>query len=54
MGRFTLATVAAGLLIAGSIYAEELKSGLQTGDKVPVFNPLHITGDGAGARACPV
>ncbi len=54
MIRFTLATVAAGLLFIGNANAEELKSGLQAGDKVPVFHPLHINGADAGTKACPV
>ena len=54
MGRITLATVAAGMLFVGVTNAAELKSGLQVGEKVPVFHPLHINGNSAGTKACPV
>jgi hypothetical protein len=52
MGRIALAAVAAGLLFVGSTNAEEFKSGLQAGTKVPTFHPLHVNGESAGTKAC--
>jgi hypothetical protein len=44
------------LLLAGSLTAAEgLRSGPQVGStKLPVFNPLNVTGAQAGSRACQV
>ena len=53
MTRSLLSVVAAGAL-AGLAFGGELKSGLQSGQKVPVFHPLHVTGPSAGDKLCPV
>jgi len=44
------------VLLTGSLIAGEgLKSGPQPGDMVPgPFNPLNVTGDNAGSKACQV
>ena len=45
------AAVAAAL--AGAVVAADLKSGPQTGDKVPgAFHPYNVTGEDAGKTAC--
>ena len=46
------ASLAIALLVSGAMAAEALKSGLQPGDKVSPFNPLHINGSGAGEKSC--
>lgn len=51
--RSTLgASLAAMLLMSGTLAAAELKSGPQVGKRVVPFNPLHITGSGKGGKAC--
>jgi hypothetical protein len=53
MVRHTIAGVAAVALVAGFAVAAELKSGPQTGEKVPgPFHPLNINGEDAGKKAC--
>ncbi len=44
------------VLLTGSLMAGEgLKSGPQPGDMVPgPFNPLNVTGDNAGSKACQI
>jgi len=50
--RTTVATLAT-LLVAGAVSAGDLKSGPQTGEKVPgPFHPLNVTGEDAGKQAC--
>ena len=46
------ASLAAVLLIGGTVSAEEVKSGPQIGKRVTPFNPLHVTGSGKGGKAC--
>jgi len=48
------ASLAIGLFVLGSALAgENLKSGPQVGEKVPgPFEPLNLTGDKAGEKAC--
>ena len=53
MTRSLFAVVAAGAF-AGFALGGELKSGLQPGQKLPVFNPLHVTGASAGDKQCPI
>ncbi len=53
MTRSLLSVVAAGVF-AGLGLGAELKSGLQPGQKLPVFNPLHVTGANAGEKQCPI
>lgn len=53
MVRKTIAGLAAVALVAGFAVAAELKSGPQTGEKVPgPFHPLNINGEDAGKKAC--
>ena len=53
MMRKFLAGVAAVAVVAGGLYAGELKSGPQAGSKVPgPFHPLNVTGEDAGKKAC--
>lgn len=43
----------AGLLLAASAGAAEIKSGLQPGEKLPgPFHPLNINGSRAGQKNC--
>jgi len=53
MIRILLSVVAAGLLAAAA-QSDEIKSGLQAGDKVSPFNPLNVTGSSAGEKRCQV
>lgn len=53
MNRHLLSVAVAGLL-AGVAMGADLKSGLQSGDKVSPFNPLNVTGSSAGEKACQV
>jgi hypothetical protein len=53
MTRSLLSVVAAGAF-AGLALGGDLKSGLQPGQKVPVFHPLLVTGPSAGEKQCPV
>ena len=52
--RFSLgASLAVALLVGGVMAEEALKSGPQPGSsKLPPFNPLHVTGKGAGGKQC--
>ena len=53
MVRHTIAGLAAVALVAGFAVAAELKSGPQTGEKVPgPFHPLNINGEKAGQKNC--
>jgi hypothetical protein len=53
MVRKTIAGIAAVALVVGFAYAAELKSGPQTGEKVPgPFHPLNINGEKAGEKQC--
>jgi hypothetical protein len=47
-------SVAAVLLVSFAAAAGGLKSGPQPGDTPEPFNPLHVTGKGAGGKNCPV
>jgi hypothetical protein len=41
------------VLLSGSTFAADLKSGPQVGSrKIPAFNPLHCTGSGSGGKSC--
>lgn len=53
MPRSLVSAVAVGLL-AGLAHGADVKSGLEPGKPVPVFNPLHVTGKSAGEKQCPV
>ncbi len=55
-GRIALGASLAIVLLTGSLMAAELlKSGPQPGDMVPgPFNPLNVTGDNAGSKACQI
>lgn len=53
MTRYLVSAAAVGM-IAGLGLGAELKSGLQPGKSVPVFNPLLVTGPDAGQKRCPV
>src|SRR5262249_23144887 len=52
--RIAVASALAVALLAGGLWAAEaLKSGPQTGDKVPgPFHPLNVTGEKAGKKFC--
>jgi hypothetical protein len=51
--RLMLGTsLAAVLLMGGTVSAEDVKSGPQVGKSVHPFNPLHVTGSGKGGKAC--
>ena len=53
--RLTAGTsLAVALLVGSALAADSLKSGPQVGDHVGVFEPLHLTGSGAGTKNCPV
>jgi len=53
MVRKTIAGLTAVALVAGFAVAAELKSGPQTGEKVPgPFHPLNINGEKAGQKNC--
>jgi hypothetical protein len=41
------------VLLAGSV-AHPLTSGLQVGEAVPSFQPVHVTGPDRGTQACPI
>ena len=53
MNRHLLSVAVLGLL-AGFAVGADLKAGLQPGDKVSVFNPLNVTGNSAGEKACQI
>ena len=53
MNRLMLSVAAVGL-VAGLSLGADLKSGLQAGDSVSPFNPLNVTGKGAGKKVCQV
>ena len=53
MTRYLASTAAVGM-IAGLGFGADLKSGLEPGKSVPVFNPLMVTGPSAGQKRCPV
>ncbi len=46
------ASLTIALLVGGVIAAEPIKSGPQPGDSCGVFEPLHVTGPGAGSKSC--
>ncbi len=46
--------LALALLVGCADAAGDLKSGPQVGDGVGIFEPLNITGPGAGEKRCPV
>jgi hypothetical protein len=46
------ACLTAALLVGGVLAEEALKSGPQVGKGVRPFNPLHVTGAGAGGKSC--
>jgi hypothetical protein len=53
--RLTAGTSLALVLLTGSAFAaDSLKSGPQVGDRVGVFEPLHLTGPAEGTKLCPV
>lgn len=53
MNRLATMAAMAGLFLAVSVGAEEIKSGLQPGEKLPgPFHPLNITGSKAGKKNC--
>ena len=53
MLRFSLLTsMTAGLLLLGNAHAADIKSGLQVGESVKSFSPLHVTGPDAGKTSC--
>lgn len=48
-----LATLVAGMLVANRASAEDLKSGLQVGERIPAaFHPFNINGPEAGKKSC--
>lgn len=44
--------MAVALLAGGAMADGTLKSGPQPGKLTPPFNPLHVTGSGAGGKQC--
>ncbi len=51
--RTLLASLAGALVVAGGVLAADVKSGPQTGEKVPgPFHPLNVTGSAAGQKHC--
>jgi hypothetical protein len=53
MTRLAIVAAVAGMFLAGPLGAEEIKSGLQPGDKLPgPFHPLNINGSSAGKKSC--
>jgi len=48
----TIVALSVALLIAAP--PAELKSGLQPGEEVAAWNPVHVAGPDKGTRACPV
>ena len=49
------ASLAIALLVGGVVAADALKSGPQTGKKIPgAFHPLNINGAAAGQKFCQV
>src|SRR5579871_139878 len=51
--RSPIAALCVTILFAGSVLAAELRSGPQTGEKVPgPFHPLNCTGENAGEKVC--
>ena len=53
MSRYLVSAVAVGVF-AGLGLGADLKSGLQPGQELPVFNPLNVTGPSAGEKQCPI
>jgi hypothetical protein len=48
-----LLAAAAVVALGGVVFAAEIKSGPQTGEKLPgPFHPLNVTGEDAGKKAC--
>jgi len=48
-------SLACALLVSSVLAAETLRSGPQTGEKVPgPFSPLNVTGEDAGQKRCQV
>jgi hypothetical protein len=48
-----LGGIVAVVLLSGSTFAADLKSGPQVGStKIPAFNPLHCSGDDVGGKSC--
>ena len=47
------ASLAMAVLVGTAIAADALKSGPQVGSsRITPFNPLHVTGEGAGGKSC--
>jgi hypothetical protein len=47
------ASLALVLLLGGAMAADALKSGPQTGERLPgAFHPLNVNGDAAGTKLC--
>lgn len=53
MRKMLFAAVAVAVATLGVAFADDLKSGPQTGDTVPgPFHPLNVNGESAGKKAC--
>lgn len=51
--RTIMTSLTAVVMVCGLAVAGEIKSGIQVGDKVPgPFEPINITGESAGEKAC--
>jgi hypothetical protein len=49
------ASLACALLVGSALAADALRSGPQTGEKIPgPFSPLNVTGEDAGQKRCQV
>ena len=44
--------IGVAVLLAGTAFAAEFKSGPQVGDSINAFHPLNVTGKSAGKKNC--
>jgi hypothetical protein len=48
-----IGSAVAGLMLAATVLAGDLKSGPQVGERIPgPFNPLHCSGPNEGSKLC--
>lgn len=52
MQRTMLGTIALAVVVAGTVVAADLKSGLQVGESAGAFNVKDVTGPSKGKSLC--